>query len=503
MILVDILLALSLAAMFTAIVTESSVGARQIFDKANERAGLLDAYESIAANSLSTSSESTVASSSRLYGNDRIETDVIASSSLSFQATSSPFSQSTYSQSIQFVKVGARDPSDIANSAGTPLCSVDFSDKNIVGSYQPTYSNANANNANNLADNINPASISITPIMLPINPLLPLTDLQVRNGIAYVSDDSSTASDPDLFIVDVKDKNNPKVLSSINTGPGIATFAIAGIRIYAAAASTAAQLHVIRMDSLNSLVLEKKYKLPPPYATATEPIGSAVFFDKDKIYLGTEKWDGDEFSVIDVSNPLAPIKIGGRETGSKVNGIFARDNLAYVADSDEKQLRVVDVSQPSMPMLVDSFSPSGWSRQEGKRISSFEGALDFGRTSGGYNIITDHEVFEWKTAASSFAVSSSASAANQSLSSLIPISNYPYHSVDIPGGVYGIVADRSRIYLATRQVNKEFQIFDHSLSTATALAYSLPVAPQTMTCDGDHLYILAATAPVIYEVTFN
>ena len=219
MILVDILLALSLAAMFTAIVTESSVGARQIFDKANERAGLLDAYESIAANSLSTSSESTVASSSRLYGNDRIETDVIASSSLSFQATSSPFSQSTYSQSIQFVKVGARDPSDIANSAGTPLCSVDFSDKNIVGSYQPTYSNANANNANNLADNINPASISITPIMLPINPLLPLTDLQVQNGIAYVSDDSSTASDPDLFIVNVKDKNNPKVLSSIRYRP--------------------------------------------------------------------------------------------------------------------------------------------------------------------------------------------------------------------------------------------------------------------------------------------
>jgi len=461
MILMDILLALSLAAMFTAIVTESSVGARQIFDKANERAGLLDAYESSA-------------SSSRLYGNDRIETDLIASS--------------TSSQPIQFVKVGALNLSNVADSAGTPLCSVDFSDKNVVGSYQSAYSNANANK-------INPTSVSITPISLPINPLLPLTDLQVRNGIAYVSDDSSTASDPDLFIIDFKDKNNPKVLSSINTGPGIAAFAIAGIRIYAAAASAVAQLHVIRMDSLNSLVLEKKYKLPPPYATATEPIGSAVFFDKNKIYLGTEKWDGDEFSVIDVSNPTTPIKISGLETGSKVNGIFVRDNFAYIADSDEKQLRIVDVSQSGMPILTDSFSPSGWSRQEGKRVSSFEGALDFGRTSGGYNITTDHEAFEWEAATSS--------AALQSLSSLIPISNYPYHSLDIPGGVYGIVADRSHVYLATRQVNKEFQIFDHSLSTTTALAYSLPVAPQTLTCDGGHLYILAATAPVIYEVTFN
>jgi hypothetical protein len=349
---------------------------------------------------------------------------------------------------------------------------VDFFGKNVVGSYQSV--------------NINPISISITPIMLPINPLLPLTDLQVRNGIAYVSDDSSTASDPDIFIVDVKDKNNPKVLSSINTGPGIATFAIAGMRIYAAAASVAAQLHIIRMDSLSSLALESKYKLSPPYATATEPIASAIFFDKNKIYLGTEKWDGDEFSVIDISNPTVPIKIGGLETGSKINGIFVRDNLAYIADSDEKQLRIVDVSQPAMPMLTDSFSPSGWSRQEGKRVSSFEGALDFGRTSGGYNITSDYEAFEWASASSSLSMITS-----------------PSHSVDIPGGVYGIVTDRSHIYLATRQVNKEFQIFDRSLSTTTALAYSLPVAPQTLTCDGDHLYILAATAPVIYEISFN
>jgi hypothetical protein len=368
------------------------------------------------------------------------------------------------------MQVNARDPLHIADSASTPLCSVDFFDKDLVGSYLSPHSNA----------------ITIIPIMLPINPLLPLTDFQVRNGIAYVSDDSSTASDPDLFVIDFKDKNNPKVLSSINTGPGIAAFAIAGIRIYAAAASVAAQLHIIRMDSLNSLALESKYKLPPPYATATEPIGSSIFFDKDKIYLGTEKWDGDEFSVIDVSNPLSPIKIGGLETGSKVNNIFVRDGFAYVADSDEKQLRIVDISQSSMPILTDSFSPSGWLRQEGKRVSSFEGALDFGRTSGGYNITSDYEAFEWAAASPSFSMITS-----------------PRHSIDIPGGVYGIVADRSHIYLATRQVNKEFQIFDHSLSTTTALAYSLPVAPQTLTCDGDHLYILAATAPVIYEISFN
>lgn len=458
MILVDILLAISLAVLFTGIVTASSVGARQIFDRAHDRDELLDAFD------VSTSTTS----SSRPFGNDRIETDmaVIASSSGDLSA-----------DSLLFAQIDARDPDHIADSAGTPLCSVDFSNHDTVGSYPSLHSNV----------------VSIVQIALPTNPLIPLTDLEVRDGIAYISAHSTTASDPDVFVIDFNDRKNPKVLSSINTGPGITAIALAGNRIYAAAASTAAQLHVIRMDSLNSIVLEKKYKLPPPYATATEPVASSIFFDGNRVYLGTEKWDGDEFSIIDVSNPVQPVKIAGLDTGSKINNIFVRDGTAYIADSDQYQMRIVDISQPSTPQVVSSFSPSGWSRQEGKALSYFEDALGFARTAGGYDITTDHEAFAWATTSSAagfppFIFSSDPSA---------------YHSVNIPSGVYGMLADRSHIYLATRQVNKEFQMFDRSLSTTTAISYPLPVAPQTLTCDGDHLYILAATAPFIYEISFD
>ena len=73
-------------------------------------------------------------------------------------------------------------------------------------------------------------------------------------------------------------------------------------------------------------------------------------------------------------------------------------------------------------------------------------------------------------------------------------------SVDIPNGVYGILQDRYRFYLATRQVDKEFQIFDRSLYASTSISYSLPISPQSMTCDGYYLYILAHSAPVIYKI---
>jgi hypothetical protein len=222
-------------------------------------------------------------------------------------------------------------------------------------------------------------------------------------------------------------------------------------------------------------------------------MASSIFFDRNKIYLGTEKWDGDEFSIIDVSDPLQPAKIGGFETGSKINDIFVRDGTAYIADSDQNQMRVVDVREPSAIQIIGSFSPSGWSRQEGKTLSYFEDSFGFGRTSGGFDITSDHEAFSWATT----------SAAAGSPPVVFYSDPYAYHSINIPGGVYGMVADRSHAYLATRQVNKEFDILNRDLSTSTATYYPLPVAPQTLTCDGDYLYILAATAPVIYEISFN
>lgn len=431
MILVDILLALTLAALFIAIITESSLQAHDLFYRARDRnAAINDLIQEEASTSIN----------SVWYGNDRIETDL-------------------NSGDVDLEEVRAFPYSNIEDARGTPLCSVDFLHGN------------------------KPDSALITTIQLPVNQSIPLTDLQVRDGIAYVSADSTVNADPDLFIFDIHDSSAPKLLSSINTGPGISAITIAGKRIYAAARSTAAQLHVIRLDSLTSPVLEAKLKLPLPYATATAPFASSIFYDKEKIYLGTEKWDGDEFNVIDVSNPAQPAKIGGFETGTKLNAMHVRNDVAYVAGSDQYQLRLIDVSNPSNPALLNAFSPSGWERQEGEDVNSFEDSLNFGRTSGGYDIPTDPEAFAW---------------ASTSISTLANPS-----ALNDPGGVYGIIADRAHLFLGTRQAGKEFQIFDRMLSSVSSTTYPLPASVAAMTCDDDSMYVLGYTAPVIYQITFK
>ena len=464
-IILDILIALALAALFIAIIATASIDAHSIFDNAKDRNLLLKEYEA-----------GIGISSTILYGNDHFQTN-IENISTSSKTRFSQIKMNTYS--------------DLLDKAGTPLCAVDFVNKNIVGSYIFDYT-SNFIKSNSI-------TASITPILLPINPLLPLTDLEVRNGIAYIGIDSSTASDQDFLIVDIKNSDSPKIVSSINTGPGIISIALAGKRIYAGAPSTAAQLHIIRLDGLNNLILEKKYKLPLPYATATAPLSSSIFYSNNYIFLGTEKWEGEEFNIIDVTDPLVPFKVGGLEINSKVNDILVQDNLAYIASGNQEQLLVVDIRNLEQPIIKEIFSPSGSSRQDGKVISSFENVLNFGRTSGGYNIIGDHEAFGWlQNPFIDFDISSTT--ITHSTSSLESINS---KSIDIPGGVYGIISDRSNIYLATRQINKEFQIFNHNFEASTSIGYSLPIAPQMMTCDGDKLYILAHTAPIIYKIIFK
>ncbi len=449
-ILIDILLAFSLSILFVAIMTELSIESRKIYEKAKTRQELLDLYDSGSGTILIGP-----------YGNDF------------FQLT---HEVSATSSELSFVEVRGDPLVDLAKFMGKPYCSVDYYNRETIGSY-PYFQSLK------LAHNTNDQMASITPITLPIDPLLRLTDLEIRNGLAYISADSSRASDPDLVIANISDPANPTIISSLNTGPGLNSIVLVGKRILASAPSTVGQLHIIRLDGLAGPVLEKRYRLDLPFATATPATGSAIAYDGGLVYLGVEKWDGQEFNTIDLLDPQNPIEIGRFETNSKINDILINRGSAYVAASDQNQVWVLDVRDAAHPIQVNSFGPPGWQRQQGKAISFFEDALNIGRTSGGFNYVDEHEIFTFATTSST------------TLTSNI--------SADIPGGVYGIVQDRFRIYLATREINKELQIFDKNLTASTSATYSLPIAPQALTCNRDSLYVLAHLAPMIYKINFS
>lgn len=291
----------------------------------------------------------------------------------------------------------------------------------------------------------------------------PSTDIEVRGGFVYLTSDSTTASKHDLHIIDSRG-DNTTLVSSINTGPGLQAIEVAGPYIFLAQASTVNQLQIVDIHDRKNPKLTYQLHLIGPTPTTTLPFARSIFYSKGYIYLGTEKWNGSEFSIIDVKNIYDPQIVGTFETNTLVNDIYVENNLAYLATSDQKQMRVLDVSNKAQPIQVDSFSPSGWQTQEGKILSLFENKLFLGRTVGGFNAVNNHEVFNFSST---------------SLST--------YISKDIPGGVYGILDRYPNIFLLTNSLSQELQIFNHDFSQKI-LDYNLGVNAIKMSCDRSSLY---------------
>ncbi len=288
------------------------------------------------------------------------------------------------------------------------------------------------------------------------------TDLEVRNSIIYITTDSTLSSAPDLFILDMHNPIQPQLLSSLNTGPGLSSIEVAGPYLYAANLGTTNQLQIIDISNRAAPILLSRLKLPLPHASSTAPLATTLFYSNGYIYLGTEKWEGDEFAVIDVRNPANPIYLGGFNTDTQINTLYVRDGKAYVADSDEEQLRVLDVSSPTTISQVSHFSPSGWETQQGRALSFFEGILSFGRNTGGFNVVGNHELFYF---------SSSSSLGG---------------SKDIPGGIYGIIERPAQFILTTHFTNKELRILNKNLVLEQEKA--LGFMPQALGCDHSTLY---------------
>jgi len=451
MILVDILLAFSLASIFTALLFESSIMLRSVFEQAYERNSFMDLYEVYRDDFVGmvpyesriiivpvASSTIEIRGTGKWYGNDRVETEIRIGEKITLNSVRNYPSLSKI------------------DSKGTPVCSVDFGHQ---------------------------GNVIITPITIPVDPLLPFFDLEVRNSTAYIATDSTRANDPDIIIVDIADTTNPYLRSSINTGPGIRSISLVGNMLFAASASTVAQIHTIGIDSLDRLILKQKYTLTLPSTTTPPTRGNTIFYNDSHMYLGTEKWDGAEFIIFNAVDPNNLVQQGSLEIGSKIMDIFVRHDVAYITTAAQHQLILVDVTDPNHPTILNSVSPSGWSRQEGKHISFFEDRLIFGRTSGGFDIKAEHELFSWATSSV------------RTLASPV--------SLNSPGGVYASIVDRSGMYIVSREGGRELQRFGIDILNASSTSYSLPIAPQTLVCDNERLYVLANSAPIIYEISFQ
>jgi len=67
----------------------------------------------------------------------------------------------------------------------------------------------------------------------------------------------------------------------------------------------------------------------------------------------------NEFNVIDISNPLAPVLKGGYNNDIAMNEVYVKGNFAFVATSSTTQeMLVINATSPAAPTLGATYNPT-------------------------------------------------------------------------------------------------------------------------------------------------
>lgn len=306
------------------------------------------------------------------------------------------------------------------------------------------------------------------------------TDIDSRLKKVYLTTNPSAANKPDFYIFDVSDPNPAShqlpQLSSLNTGNGLEAVKISGNYAYVANRSINAQLQIIDISNPQNPSVIRNFKIP---GVTGSGYGKSIFYKNGFVYLGLYKTAGPEFNIIDVSDPLNPVYRGGWEVNARVNAIHIKDNIAYLATPapdpptpKKENLSVLDISDPSNIVRINTFSTAIAETQSGQSIFLDGNKLYFGRAVGGVDNVNNHELF------------------------ILDVSD-PYNiimlgSKNIGATVNAMTLRGGRLFMLTGEPNLGFQIWDVG-NPANITLYSSKNIQQTSTggmdCEGNIIYV--------------
>jgi hypothetical protein len=310
----------------------------------------------------------------------------------------------------------------------------------------------------------------------------PITGVTALGDFVYVSADSATSSLPDLYVLDVSDINGPKIVSRLNTGPGIASVAAAGHYVFSANAGSY-QMQIVDVADPVHPVLVSQAKLPGVVISGSAGFGQSVHFFDNKMYIGLVKNVGFEFFVVDVSNPQLPVALGSYEIGSTVNDIDVQSARAVVVTPGQTSVFVLDVSNPAVILEIAHTSLDGWQTQGAKSVEMLGPNVSVGRTLGGfYSPFPEYVLLDRDTISSTTA------------------------SLKIGASIEDILAFKDYLYITTSDVAAAFQILHNSTSdiplSAPTIVMTAPLSSRgvALTCNNKAMYVVTQSDQDFFHI---
>jgi len=203
----------------------------------------------------------------------------------------------------------------------------------------------------------NNAQLQVLNIANPDNPFLvsstKLTgNSDIGQGIAvsgnYVYIGTEKDSGKEFFVVDVANPANPIVRGSLEIDGDVNDIFVFGERVFLATSKDSGEFIVINAtDPLNPVQTAAIDIL----GNSEEGMGIYVNSQDNRAYLARSEGGGHdehhEIAIVNVTNADAPNLLGSLNFEADVNGIFAADNLAFLATGEPNQeFQIFEVSDP-------------------------------------------------------------------------------------------------------------------------------------------------------------
>lgn len=188
----------------------------------------------------------------------------------------------------------------------------------------------------------------------------------------------------EFFIINVADPASPSISGQLALNGNPNDIAVSGNYAYIASSYNSGELTVVDISNPTAPVIAARFDLTAANSGNDNSDGLAVVTGKTNyVYLTRSASGGKEFYVFDVSTPTSPVLAGSLDLSGDLNEIASSGNYAYGASSDDSQeFQVIDITSVSSPALAASVDLNeGDTQANGISIAIGTNTIYLGRVS--------------------------------------------------------------------------------------------------------------------------
>jgi Tfp pilus assembly protein PilV len=259
---------------------------------------------------------------------------------------------------------------------------------------------------------------------------------------------------PNFVIVNISSPASPTLVSAIDVANTPTNIAVSGTHAYITTSSNSAELQILDISNPASPSVNASYN------ASGNANGLSVAVSGNYAYLTRAANGGnhDEFVVINVAVPTAPVRVGAYSNNISLNDVVVSGNYAYVGTSSNSQeLMFLNISNPASPTLAASMDLPGSGSV--LAVSKFSNTLFVGRTTTLRAINVTNPLAA--SALGTVTTTGTATVNDVSLDST---------------GAYA--------FLGTNSANAEFQIADITNPASMSIVRTVDVSPGTNSVNG-------------------